>query len=80
MATSDSLTNLITFYNKVTFSVDVGQAVDIVHLDLSKALETGSHSLLLDKLARADGWSASWVGYWLTGCNQRAVINGFYSG
>ncbi|GAB0203450.1 mitochondrial enolase superfamily member 1 [Grus japonensis] len=30
------LINAITFYNKVTCSVDVGQAVDIVYLDFSK--------------------------------------------
>ena len=41
-----------------------------------------SHSLLLAKLARyrLDGWSARWVGNWLTGHTQRVMINGFYSG
>ncbi|KAK4831256.1 hypothetical protein QYF61_016726 [Mycteria americana] len=80
MATSDSLTNLITFYDKVALSVDMRQAMDIVYLDLSKAVDTVSHSLLLDKLARVGRWSARWVGYWLTGLNQRVVIHGFYSG
>ncbi|GAB0209845.1 mitochondrial enolase superfamily member 1 [Grus japonensis] len=75
-------TNLITFYNKITFSVDVGRAADVVYLEFIKAFDTVSHSLLLDKLARyrLDGWSARWVGNWLTDCLQRVVINGFYSG
>ncbi|PKU37159.1 rna-directed dna polymerase from mobile element jockey-like [Limosa lapponica baueri] len=33
------LTNLTTFFNKVTCLVDVGQAVDIVCLDFSKAFD-----------------------------------------
>ena len=74
-------TNLITFYNKIASSVDMGIAVDVVYLDFSKAFDAVSHSLLLDKLARyrLDGWSARWVGNWLTGRPQRVVINGFYS-
>ncbi|GAB0204113.1 mitochondrial enolase superfamily member 1 [Grus japonensis] len=58
------LTNLITFYNKVTCSVDVGQAVDIVYLDFSKGFETVSHNLLLEKLMcyGLDKWSVRWWG------------------
>ena len=39
------LTNLIAFYDKVTWSVDVGQAVDMAYLDFSKAFNTVSNSL-----------------------------------
>lgn len=45
-----SLTNLISFYNKVTRSVNEGKSVD-VYLDFSKAFHNISHSFLLDKLA-----------------------------
>ncbi|KAK4806870.1 hypothetical protein QYF61_012591 [Mycteria americana] len=40
------LTSLITFYNKIMSSVDMGRAVDVVYLDFSKAFNTVSHSLL----------------------------------
>ena len=46
-----SLTNLISFYDLVTRLVDEGKAVDVVYLDFSKAFDTVSLSILLQKLA-----------------------------
>lgn len=57
METSGRLTILITFYNKLGYSVDMGQGVHSVKLDLSEELDTGAHFLLLKKLEREDDWS-----------------------
>ncbi|KAK4831359.1 hypothetical protein QYF61_017490 [Mycteria americana] len=75
------LTNLISFYDKVTRLVDEGKAVDVVYLDFSKALDTVSHSILLEKLAAhgLDKRTLHWVKNWLAGRTQRVVVNGVYS-
>ncbi|KAK4806941.1 hypothetical protein QYF61_027308 [Mycteria americana] len=76
------LTNLISFYDKVTHLVDEGKAVDVVYLDFSKAFDTVSHSILLEKLAAhgLDGCTLRWVKNWMDGWAQRVVVNGVYSG
>ncbi|KAK4828451.1 hypothetical protein QYF61_026676 [Mycteria americana] len=75
------LANLISFYDRVTQLVDEGKAVDIVYLDFSKAFDTVSHSILLEKLAAhgLDGCTLRWVKNWLDGRAQRVVVNGVYS-
>ncbi|KAK4815696.1 hypothetical protein QYF61_006679 [Mycteria americana] len=75
------LTNLISFYDKVTRLVDEGKAVDVVYLDVSKAFDTVSHSILLEKLAAhvLDGCTLRWVKNWLDGRTQRMVVNGVKS-
>ncbi|RMC18591.1 hypothetical protein DUI87_04485 [Hirundo rustica rustica] len=62
---------------KVTHLVDAGRAVDVVYLYFSKAFDTVSHSMLLDKLA-AHGLDRStllWVKNWLDGRALRVVVN-----
>ncbi|KAK4824617.1 hypothetical protein QYF61_016923 [Mycteria americana] len=75
------LTNLISFYEKVTHLVDEGKAVDVVYRDFSKAFDTVSHSILLEKLAAhgLDGCTCRWVKNWLDGRVQRVVVNGVKS-
>ncbi|GAB0207879.1 hypothetical protein GRJ2_003255100 [Grus japonensis] len=74
-------TNLISSYDKVTRLVDEGKAVDVVYLDFSKAFDTVSHSILLEKLAAhgLDGRTLCWVKNWLAGQAQRVVVNGVKS-
>ncbi|RMC19031.1 hypothetical protein DUI87_03635 [Hirundo rustica rustica] len=66
------------FYDKVTRLVDAGRAVDVVYLDFSKAFDTVSHSILLDKLAAhgLDRSTLCWVRNWLDGRAQRVMVNG----
>ncbi|KAK4817907.1 hypothetical protein QYF61_002390 [Mycteria americana] len=75
------LTNLISFYDKVTRLMDEGKAVDVVYLDFSKAFDMVSHSILLEKLAAhgLDGCTLCWVKNWLDGQAQRVVVNGIKS-
>ncbi|KAK4826428.1 LOW QUALITY PROTEIN: hypothetical protein QYF61_008961 [Mycteria americana] len=75
------LTNPISFYDKVTCLVDEGEAVDVVYLDFSKAFDTVSHSILLEKLAAhgLDGCTLHWIKNWLDGWAQRVVVNGVKS-
>ena len=75
------LTNLISFYDKVTHLVDEGNAVDIIYLDLSKAVDNVSHSILLEKLAAhsLDGCTLCRMKNWLNCGAQRVVVNGVKS-
>ena len=72
------LPNLISFYDKVTCLVDEGKAVDVIYLDFSKAFDTVSHSILLEKLAARglDGCTLCWIKNWLSCWAQSVVVNG----
>ena len=75
------MTNLISFYDLVIHLVDEGKAVDEVYLGFSKAFDTDSHSILLQKLAAhgLDRYTLGWVRNWLEGRAQRVVVNGVKS-
>lgn len=73
------LTNLISFYNDMTSLMDEGRAVDIVYLDFSKAFDTVSHKIPIDKLLKwplLDGQTARWFENCLNGWAQRVVVSG----
>ena len=57
------LTNLISFYDKVTHLVDEGKAVSVVYVDCSKAFDTVPHNTLMEKVAAhsLDGCMLHWV-------------------
>ena len=63
------------FYDWVTSLVDEGRAIDIVYLDFSKAFDTVSQRILLQKLAARglDRYTLLWVRNWLEDYAQRVV-------
>ena len=75
------LTNLISYYDKVTCLVDEGKAVNVVYLYFSKAFDTVPHNILVEKLAAhgLDRRMLHWVKHWLDGQAHRVVVNGVKS-
>ena len=75
------LTNLISFYDKVTCVVDEGKAVNVVYLGFRKAFDTVPHNILMENLAAhgLDGCTLRWMKHWLDGQAQRVVVNGVKS-
>ena len=61
--------------------LDEGKAVDIVYPNFSKAFDTVSYSILLEKLAAygLDRYTICWVKSWMDGWAQRVVVNGVKS-
>ncbi|XP_071437795.1 nuclear receptor ROR-beta isoform X8 [Pithys albifrons albifrons] len=65
--TITALCNLHGEKLQVTQLVDEGKAVDVVYLDFSKAFDTVSHKILLEKLVALglDKCTLSWIKSWL---------------
>ena len=78
MSSMSCQTNLIEYLDVLTKLIDAGQAVDVLYLDFAKAFDKVPHQRLLQKL-RAHGITGkvnSWIECWLSGRQQRVVING----
>jgi len=72
------LTNPISFNDKLTRLEDEGKAANVFYPDFSKAFDTISPSILLEKLAAhgLDGCTLHCIKNWLDGHAQRDVMNG----
>ena len=72
------MNNLIYFYDLGTSLVEEGKAVEVVYPDFSKAFDTTSHSILLQKLTAhgLDRYTLGWVRNWLNSFAQKVVMNG----
>jgi hypothetical protein len=72
------VTNLLTFFEKITAAIDGGEAVDVIYLDFAKAFDTVPHERLKKKM-KAHGIGGAlyrWIAAWLSNRKQRVVLNG----
>ncbi len=71
-------TNLLEFFEYVTAAVDEGDPVDIIFLDFAKAFDKVPRDPLVSKLKAlgVGGQVLDWISNWLTGREQRVVLNG----
>ena len=76
------LTNLLAFLDVATESFDTGKQLDIAYLDFSKAFDKVPHKRLGVQLRNhgIEGGVLNWVLEWLSGRQQRVILNGFKSG
>ena len=72
------LTNLLEYLEELTKLMDDGKAVDIVYLDFAKAFDKVPIRRLLAKCAGLGigGDLLAWIEEWLSGREQRVVLNG----
>ena len=76
-----TVTQLLEVYKDIPNSVASSQEVDAIYLDLSKAFDKLPHNLLLTKIEMCgiSGPLLSWFKSYLTGRQQRVVIDGSFS-
>jgi hypothetical protein len=71
-------TNFVEFIDFVTKEIDDGHPVDIYYLDFTKAFDKVPRMRLVKKMQAKgiDKGVVQWIDNWLTGCTQRACIQG----
>ena len=81
MSNRSTNTNLLDFLEEVTTNIDQGLPVDVLYLDFSKAFDKVPIKRLLKKCAGLGikGPLLRWIGEWLSGREQRVVLNGEHS-
>ena len=81
MAAKSCQTNLIDYLDTLTKLVDEGYSVDVIYLDFAKAFDKVPHRRLMLKLEQhgISGQVLQWIQSWLTGRQQRVVLNGSVS-
>ena len=72
------LSNLLTFMDKATESIDAGENFDVAFLDFAKAFDKVPHKRLMKKLKchGIDGKVLDWIENWLSGRQQRVCLDG----
>ena len=70
------MTNLLEYLDKVTQLIDLGESVDVVLLDFSKAFDRVDHETLLIKLNNLGigGKVLAWIKAWLSDRRQRVCL------
>ena len=72
------LTNMFTFYDGITASVDKERSTGVTSVDFCNTFEMIPHNSLLSKVERHgfDGWAVEWKKNWLQDQIHRVVFNG----
>ena len=72
------LTNLLDFFNDIINIYDASRCVDVIYFDFQKAFDKVPRERLLVKLKShgIHGNVLNWINSWLSGRQQRVVING----
>ena len=75
------VTNLLSFLEDVSSSLDSGHSVDVIYLDFQKAFDKVPLGRLMVKLHQLGirGRCAEWINAWLHDRSQRVVVNGIFS-
>ena len=71
------LTNLLKFLNVATEAFDEGEQLDVTYLDFSKAFDKVPHKRLCLQLKchGISGKTPDWIEHWLSGRQQRVLLN-----